>query len=289
MTFVVAFSYLLRVLVRDWRVAAMGGFLLAFSGGLEMQMRIVRTELLAAGFFTIALLLLIIAAKSGARAWRPAIVGCASLLIVLGMMSKIQVLSLLCALPVLLLPFGPDAARQHGFWDMPRRAWPALAASVAIALLAGYLAKDIVSYGLSYNTILWGLVAAWLGFGMIVYWIVWRVTPLEALAAMFAALAGAMIGLLAFYARYNPTDVAIVFNPLATMFSWAAASYPQLAAGDTVLSANRLEFLAEAVAGVIAKRTFILSPSSRPTIFVEWFVIAATVVAIRRGEWRLVF
>jgi hypothetical protein len=106
---------------------------------------------------------------------------------------------------------------------------------------------------------------------------------------MFAVLAGAMIGGLAFYARYNPSDVAVVFNPLATMFSWAAASYPQLAIGDTFFSADRLEFLAEAVAGVIAKRTFILSPSSRPTIFVEWFVIAATVVAVRRGEWRLVF
>ena len=55
MGFVVTFSYLLRALMRDWRVAALGGFLLAFSGGMAMEMRIIRTELLAAALFTSAL------------------------------------------------------------------------------------------------------------------------------------------------------------------------------------------------------------------------------------------
>jgi len=63
MTFVAAFSYLLRTLVRDWRIAGLGGFLLAFSGGMAMQMRTMRTELLAAGLFTIALLMLLVVAK----------------------------------------------------------------------------------------------------------------------------------------------------------------------------------------------------------------------------------
>ena len=49
-----------------------------------------------------------------------------------------------------------------------------------------------------------------------------------------------------------------------------------------------LKFLFEAIIGVIARRTFVLSSSPRPTIFLEWFVIAATVIAIRRREWRLV-
>ena len=72
MGFVLAFSYLLRALVRDWRVAAFGGFLLAFSGGMAMEMRIMRTELLPAAFFTSALLMLIIVVKRGERWWRPA-------------------------------------------------------------------------------------------------------------------------------------------------------------------------------------------------------------------------
>jgi uncharacterized membrane protein len=55
-----------------------------------------------------------------------------------------------------------------------------------------------------------------------------------------------------------------------------------------LLNAEHLKFLFEAVAGVIARRTFVLASSPRPTIFLEWFVIAATVIAIRRREWRLV-
>ncbi|MGA3307318.1 MAG: hypothetical protein ABSD08_01715 [Xanthobacteraceae bacterium] len=302
MGFVVAFSYLLRALVRDWRIAALGGFLLAFSGGMAMQMREMRTELLAVALFMIALLMLIVAAKRGQRAWRPAIVGFASLLITLAMLNKIQIFFLICALPVLLLPFGPDAASRPGFWDAPRRAWPALAASAAIALLAAYLAKDIVIYGFSDAgaamlqlpvlrigaQTYWAVIAVCIGLGMAAYGIIWRLAPLEALAAMFAAVAGCMIGLLALYARYNPNNVVVVFHPLEQMLLWASAANPQLATGTSFLDATHLRFLVGAVAGVIARRTFILHTSSRPTIFLEWFVVAATVIAIRRREWRLV-
>src|SRR5450756_2323061 len=106
MGFVVAFSYLLRALLRDWRIAALGGFLLAFSGGMAMEMRIMRTELLPAAFYTSALLMLLVVAKRGERWWRPAVVGFAGLLITLAMLNNIQFLFLICALPVLLLPFG---------------------------------------------------------------------------------------------------------------------------------------------------------------------------------------
>ena len=122
MGFVLSFSYLLRALVRDWRIAAVGGFLLAFFGGMEMEMRILRTELLPAACFTSALLMLMIAAQRGERWWRAAVAGFASLLITLAMLNKIQFLFLICALPVLLLPFGPRGAAHHGFWCEPRRA-----------------------------------------------------------------------------------------------------------------------------------------------------------------------
>ena len=106
--FVVAFSYLLRALVRDWRVAVLGGFMLAFSGGMAMQMRMLRTELLSAGLFMIALLMLMVAATRGPRAWRPLVVGCGSLLITLALLNKVQVLFLIGALPVLLIFIGPN-------------------------------------------------------------------------------------------------------------------------------------------------------------------------------------
>ncbi len=303
MGFVVTFSYLLRALLRDWRIAALGGFLLAFSGGLAMEMRIIRTELLPAAFFTSALLMLIVVAQRGERWWRPAVVGLASLLITLAMLNKVQFLFLICALPVLLLPFGPEATSQHGFWNAPRRAWPGLAASAAAALLAAYLAKDIVIDGLSdagtaalHLPVLrigaetyWAAIAVWIGLGMAAYAVVWRVNALDTFAAMFAALAGCMIGLLALYARYQPNDVVVVFHPLEQMFAFASGAEPQLATDGSFLNAKRIEFLFEAIAGVIARRTFVLASSPRPTIFLEWFVIAATVIAIRRREWRLVF
>jgi hypothetical protein len=299
MGFVVAFSYLLRALLRGWRIAALGGFLLAFSGGMAMEMRIMRTELLAAAFFTSALLMLLIAAKRGERWWRPAVVGFASLLITLAMLNKIQFLFLICALPVVLLPFGPEAP-PSGFWSAPRRAGPALAASVAIALIAVYLAKDIVLSGLSGTGSLhlpalrigaetyWAMIAVWIGLGITAYAVVWRVAAQEVLAAIFAAVAGCMIALLALYIRFHANDVAVVFHPLEQMFVYASGSEPQLAAGGSLLNAEHLKFLFEAVAGVIARRTFVLASSPRPTIFLEWFVIAATVIAIRRREWRLV-
>ncbi len=296
MIYVVTFSYLLRAVVRDGRVAGLAGFLLAFSGGLTMQMRIMRTELLAAGFFMIALLLLVLAAKRGERARRPVAIGLASLLITLGMLNKIQIFFLICALPFLLLPFGPDTEPQGGFWR-GRSAWLAVAASAAVALFAAYLAKDILIVGFSQSetptlrlpslrigaAIYLPLFALWIALGMAAYWAVWRPAAPEALAAMFAAVAGCMIGLLALYARYNPTNVVVVFHPLEQMFLWASYAEP-----DVVNDASRLGFLLRSIAGVIARRTFILHTSSRPAIFLEWFVIAATIIAIRRREWRLV-
>ena len=296
--FVLSFSYLLRALVRDWRVAAVGGFLLAFSGGMAMQLRIMRTELLAAGFFMTALLLLLVAATYGQRWWRPAAIGLASLLITLALLNKIQIVFLISALPILTLPFGPSVKSTRGFWDDPRRALPAFALSAGIAACAAYFAKDILIVGLfsagTANlalpalrisaTVYWTAIALWLAFAMTAYAALWRVAVLETLSAMLAAFAGCMIGLLALYARYQPNDVLIVFHPFEQMLQFAQGSDPGLSGGV----AQQITSLMHWILGVIARRTFILESSPRPTIFLEWFVIAATVIAIRRREWPLV-
>jgi hypothetical protein len=306
MGYVLAFSYLLRALVRDWRIAALGGFMLAFSGGMAMQMRILRTELLSAGLFIIALLMLMVAATRGPRAWRPPVVGLASLLMTLALLNKVQVLFLIGALPVLLIFVGPDldgakSAPPRGFLNAPSRAWTAFGASVVIAVLAAYAAKDIVLAGLTTATapglyftarlqaaqIYWALLAAWLGLGMVAYAVMWRVPPLETLTAAFAAVAGCMIGVLALDARYNGAVVVAVFHPLENMAAFAGWANPQLVSGSP-LDAAHLKFLAQAAAGVLARVTFVLHPSTRPAIFVQWFVIAATAIAIRERKWRLV-
>lgn len=301
--FVLAFSYLLRAFVRDWRIAALGGFMLAFSGGMAMEMRIMRTELLAVALFFSALLILLIAATRGQRWWRPAMFGAAGFLITLAMQNKIQILFLICAMSVLLLPFGAERARQRGFWNIPRLAWPAMTVTAGVALLGIFLAKDILIAGFSTAatpqlalpalrfgaTLYWPAIAIWIGLGMVIYTLIWRIAVLEAMASMLAALAGCMFGLLALYIRYNLNDVVVVFHPLEQMFWWAAGSTPQLVEGQSFFSAPRLRFLFDAIGGVIARRTFVLASSSRPTIFLEWFVIGATIIAIQRREWRLVF
>jgi len=302
MSFVAAFGYLLRALLRDWRIAAFGAFLLAFSGGMAMEMRTLRTELLATGFFMNALMMLLVMARAGERWWRPAVIGCASMLIALAIQNKVQVFFLICALPVLVLPFGPSAAGQRGFWSEPRCAWPALVVAVALAVLAGYLAKDIVTLGLTATEtatmqlpplgfgarIYWPVIAGWLALGMLAYAAIWKVAPLEMLASAAAVVAGCMFGLLALDIRFHPNDVLVVFHPLEQMLMWATASQPQLAEHGSFFNSDRLKFLVEAIAGVIARRTFVLASSPRPGIFLEWFIIAATVIAIRRRRWKLV-
>ena len=146
-------------------------------------------------------------------------------------------------------------------------------------MIATYLAKNLLGTGFSsFGTSLpllalrfgadtyWPALAGWIAIGLVGYAWFWRVTVAETLAAMFAAVGGCLIGLLALYIRYHPNDVAIVFHPLEQMFTLAISSEPQLATGS-LLNPKRLEFLFEAIAGVVARRTFVLASSPRPTTF----------------------
>jgi len=290
--YVVAFACLVKTIVGNRRIAGLAGFFLACAGGLTMQMRIMRTELLATGFFMIALLILIAMAKRGERAWRPAVVGFASLLITLGMLNKIQILFLICALPILLLPFGPEAKPQDGFWRLSRYAWAAVLASAIIAAVAAFLAKDIIIAGMAGkigtslrigSAIYLPALAVWIGVAMAGYALIWRTPAAETLAAMFAVIGGCMIALLALDIRYNVVNAVVVFHPIEQMFAWASGAEP-----DVVNASTRYAFLLRSIGGVIARHIYLLHPSSRPTIFVEWFVIAAAVIAIHRGKWMLV-
>ena len=58
-------------------------------------MRIIRTELIAGGLMTIAVLILIIAARTERSGWRPILVGLASFLSMLAMLNKVQVIFLI--------------------------------------------------------------------------------------------------------------------------------------------------------------------------------------------------
>src|ERR1700692_1690417 len=60
---VLVFAALLRVILRDWRVALIATFAFAFSGGVAVHSRILRTELVAACPVIFALMILIAAGR----------------------------------------------------------------------------------------------------------------------------------------------------------------------------------------------------------------------------------
>ena len=299
---VIAFAFLLRRLVRDWRIATLGAFALAFSGGLEMEMRIIRTELIAGGLMAIAFLIVIIAARSERSRWRPTLIGVASLLAMLAMLNKVQAIFLISALPLVALPFGSRPERQSGFWN-GWRGWLAAALLCLLATLTAIPAAALIAEGLDPNVaagfglrpLIGGrfgtyqlMIAGEIGLGMVAYAVIWRVPIAELLATVAAAIYGAALGLLVLYVQHNPHDIAVVINPLEQMYHFAVGSTPEIAQGNGLFSGQRLRLILSFIVDLAARRTFVLHSSPRPTIFLEWFVIAATIIAWRSGERKLV-
>src|SRR5436305_3692824 len=81
---VLVFAALMRLVVRDWRIALIATFAFTFSGGLAVHARILRSELLAAFPVICALLILIIVGRRASIA-RPLAMGLAAMLCVFGM------------------------------------------------------------------------------------------------------------------------------------------------------------------------------------------------------------
>ena len=111
---ITAFAFLLRTFIENWRIAVLGALAFAFSGGVEMHARIIRSELLSGGLVTIALLILLICAKRPSIAWRPVLIGISASCCVLALINKVQVIDLICALPVIALLFGIASRRTMG-------------------------------------------------------------------------------------------------------------------------------------------------------------------------------
>jgi hypothetical protein len=297
-SFVSAFGLLLRRLVGDWRIALLATFALVFSSGVVMQARIMRTELLSAGLVMLALLLLLIAAREPRNAWRVLLVGAGAFLATLGFINKVQVIFLICALPFIVIACG-RVSDAGTFWRLSSRAWLLAAAAAAVALVAAYYAAPLVSFGLSgagFQIFHWKplplglsglyqpMIAAWLLLAMLAFAAIWRVPLVETIASVGAAIGGFALALLSLRLRYHPNDVLVVMNPLEQLLSFAVTSDKGclgLPPGGLFCS------LVDGVAGVIARRSFILHTSSRPTIFLEWLVIAGAIFAWRRGEKKL--
>jgi hypothetical protein len=295
---VLIFASLIRRIVRDWRIALIATFAFAFSGGIAVHSRILRSELLAACAVFFALLILIAIGRRASAA-RPLAMALAALLCVLGMENKVQAVLLIAALPLLVLPFGSAGSASVAFWRNPASAWPAAAIAGFAAALAAWAALPLVGVGFDHALLdaaqfrplflgRFGVYQAALliliGACMVAYAAIWRVAAAETIVSMFAVAAGALTGLLALKIQFNTGDVIAVFNPLEKMLSFTDASTADLANGVTL--SGLLAPLLEGAASVLARYSFVLHSSPRPTVFLTWLIVPGIVLAWRRGERR---
>jgi hypothetical protein len=291
---VLIFAGLVRRILRDWRVALLATEAFAFSGGIAVHSRILRSELVAA-FPGIFALLILIAGGLRASMARPIALAAAAGLCILGLENKVQAILLIGALPFLVLPFGGAESASVAFWRNTRSAWLATVAAAIVAGAVTWIASPLIIVGFDralldaahfhpllghygvYQAALLVLICTC----MIAYAASWRVSAAETLASMSALAAGAAIALLALNIEYNTSNVIAVINPLEKMLTFADTTTTD-AAGGSVLSAIAL--LLDGIGSVLARYTFVLYSSARPTVFLIWLVIPGIVVAWRRGE-----
>lgn len=294
--FVLIFAYLARLLVRDWRVALFATFAFAFSGGIAVHLRILRSEMIAGCFFAFALMVLIAMARRG-ETWRPFAIGAASALCVLAMENKIHAILLIALLPILILPFGVSSSASSVFWRNTPNAWITVFAAALTATILVYAALPLIAIGLNpagtemaaLRPLLFGkfgvyqtLLLVWIGLCMVVFSRLWRVHFTETLASMFAVVAGASLGLLALLIHYNTSNVVVVLNPIEEMLTFADAGAISAVGGNAPFAAIGL--LLSGVVSVFQRYTFFLFTSPRPTVFLSWLILPGIIFAWRRGE-----
>jgi hypothetical protein len=293
---VLIFASLVRRIVRDWRIALLATFAFAFSGGIAVHSRILRSELVAACPVIFALMILMVVGRSGSIA-RPLWMAVAAALCVLGLENKVQAILLIGALPLLLLPFGSPKSASVAFWSNTRPSWLATGIAAVAAIASASAAWPLISTGFDralldaahFHPLLLGrfglyqaALLALIAVCMIAYAAIWHVSAAEMLASMFAVAAGVSIALLALDVQYNASNLIAVINPLEKMLTFADANTTDVANGSSL--SGILLLLLDGAASVLARYSFVLQPSARPTVFLTWLIVPGIIVAWRRGE-----
>jgi hypothetical protein len=293
---VLIFAGLSRLILRDWRVAMLATLAFALSGGVAVHLRILRSELVAAMPVIFALMILIAVGRR-AMPVRPLLIALAAFLCVLGLENKVQAILLIGVLPLVLLPFGSAAGASVGVWRNTPAAWLATLLATAAAIAAAWAAWPLIATGIDrtlldaanfkplllgrYGIYQVGLLAL-IGAGMIAYAKIWRVSATETNASIASVGFGAAIALLVLDLDYNTSDVIAVINPLEKMLTFADANTSSAAGGSNPLAVVWL--LLDGLSSVVARDTFVLHSSPRPTVFLTWLIAPGIVVAWRRGE-----
>jgi hypothetical protein len=293
---VLIFAGLARRLFRDWRIAMLATLAFALSGGLAVHSRILRSEFVAACPVIFALMVLIIIGRKG-RLVRPLGMAAATALCVIGLENKVQAILLIGTIPFVILPFGSVEGASVAFWRNTAAGFLAAAIAAIVALSAAWTAWPLIATGLDrglldaaqFHPLLlnrFGVYQAALlvliGGCMIAYAAIWRISAAETLTSMAAAVAGAAIALLLLNVDYNTGNVIAVINPLEKMLVFADASTSRAATGSNPAAAALL--LLDGAASVLARYSFVLHSSPRPTVFLTWLIVPGIVYAWRRGE-----
>ena len=293
---VLVFAGLVRLMVRDWRVALLAALAFALSGGIAVHSRILRSELVAACPAIFALMVLIVAGRR-AGALRPLWIAAAAALCVLGLENKVQAILLIGVLPVAILPFGSAASASVAFWRRPRLSWLAAGMAAIAAIMAAWVTWPLMATGFDralldaahFHPLLLGRFGVYqvallvlVGACMIAYAAIWRVSAAETLASLFAVAAGALLTLLLLNLEYNTSNVIAVANPLEKMLTFTDATTTDAANGANLPAI--LSLLLDGFASVLARYTFVLHSSPRPTVFLTWLIVPGIVYAWRRGE-----
>ena len=294
---VLIFACLIRRIVADWRVALIAVLAFALSGGIAVHSRILRSELLAACPVIFALMILMVIGRRASRA-RPLLMAAAAALCVLGLENKVQAILLIGTLPLLGLAFGAAAGASVAFWRRGRARWGAALAIAALAIALAFAAAPLIATGFDraeldaahfhpllgagfgvYQTALLALI----GFAMIAFAMIWRVSAAETLASLAAVAAGAALALLVLDLDYNVGNVIAVINPLEKMLSFADVTTADATAQGAPLS-QMVWLLFDGIGSVLARYSFVLHPSPRPTVFLTWLIVPGLLLAWRRGE-----
>jgi hypothetical protein len=293
---VLIFAGLVRLMVRDWRVAMLATLAFAFSGGIAVHSRILRSELVAACPVIFALMILIVVGRRDSVV-RPLWIAVAAALCVLGLENKVQAILLIGALPLLAMPFGSAESASDAFWRNTRSGWLATGVAAVAAGLAAWAAWPLIVTGFDralldaahFQPLFLGRFGIYqaallvlIGGCMIAYAVIWRISAAETLASMFAIAAGALMTLLLLDLEYNTSNVIAVVNPLEKMLTFTDATTTEAANGSNL--AAILWLLLDGVASVLARYSFVLHSSPRPTVFLVWLIVPGIVWAWRRGE-----
>ncbi len=295
---VAIFAALSRLIVRDWRVALLATLAFALSGGIAVHLRILRSELVAACPVIFALMLLIAIGRR-AHIARPLGLLLAAALCMLALENKVQAILLIGVLPVLILPFGGPRSPVVAFWITPE-SWLAALIAAIFAGAAAWAAWPLISVGLDrsllaaaqfhplllnrygvYQIALLLLIAVC----MIAYAAVWRISVSETLASFFAVIAGAALTLLLLDLDYNAANAIAVVNPLEKMLTFADPNTAN--AADSANPVAAILLLLQGFGAVLARYSFVLHSSPRPTVFLIWLIIPGIILAWRRGEWQV--